>query len=693
MSTHNKPHLLPQTLESIYAQHPPFEFEVIVVDDGSADGQVRDICARFPVRYHRIDREPIFRNPCVARNIAYKMATADVIISQSDEVVHITPDCIERLVRDLEPGHMLFAHVFCRDKDGRVSGVYTGPSRQAPFFFLGSLFREDLCAIGGNDEDFIICPAWEDKWFADCLIRGRGLRPIFTTHIVGHHLYHDYCTTPATEGPSRELYSQKCLTAMTGKIPWCASGGPWPFIRPANEPVVESTTMSEAEETFTSIFRTSYWGDGESKSGAGSSLAATEVVRAALPGIVERHGIKSILDIPCGDFNWMREVNLSGVQYIGGDIVGELIPILTERYRTDSRAFQQLDLMSSDLPRSDLVICRDCLGHLSFVDARRALDNVIRSGSRYFLATTFPGHHDNRTIHTGKWYHYNLQDEPFCLPEPIELVNEDCRDWYPHFADKSLGLWRVADLAAPADRIKSLTVCVDYDDFLAITLPRNMRHFSRTLVVTSPADTRTQELARREGAECYVTDAFYRGGAAFNKGAAVEEAFRVLGRDGWICVWDADIVMPECIQFPRETDCLYVPVRCMFERPDRFADDLDWRELPVPTQPHEFDGYFQLFHASALEPPWYGTTWTHAGGCDSEFEFKFPEPRRRRAPFTVLHLGSEIMEGTQIGRNWRGRVTPRIDTGEVSPAAAVREAEIRQMAVDRRLYGTARERL
>jgi hypothetical protein len=31
-----------------------------------------------------------------------------------------------------------------------------------------------------------------------------------------------------------------------------------------------------------------------------------------------------LLDIPCGDFNWMKLLNL-GVDYIGADIVGELI--------------------------------------------------------------------------------------------------------------------------------------------------------------------------------------------------------------------------------------------------------------------------------------------------------------------------------------------------------------------------------
>ncbi len=685
LSTFNKPHLLKSTLESIYRQKPPFLFETIVVDDGSADSQVRDICHDFPVRYHRIDREPVFRNPCQARNVAYKLARADVIIAQSDEVLHVSEDAIERLTLDLEPGTMRFAHVFCLSQEGKVDGVYTGPTRKAPYFFLGSMWREDLYAVGGNDEQFLVSPAWEDQWFADCMIRGRGLTPVFATNVVGHHQWHVYCSRPETEGPSRDLYRRKLNASLLGGAPWVASGGPWPMIEFATRDVTKPVTTAQVEAKFTEIYHHKSWGpDQESRSGAGSSLKATERAREALPLLMASRGMKSLLDIPCGDFNWMRETRIGWVDYTGGDIVGELIDELQSRYGNERRRFLKLDLLSSELPQADLVLCRDCLQHLSHVDFQRAIANIVRSGAKWLLATTFPGRlpTDNRPIETGQWWPHNLEAEPFNFPPPVELINEDCQEWYPYFADKSLGLWIVADLV---DKPKSLTVCVDYDDFLTVTLPRNKRHFSRTLVVTSPTDTQTQELAKEQECECYVTDAFYRDGAVFNKGLAVEEAFDVLGRDGWICVWDADVVMPESIDIQnREQDCLYVPGRHILDQPGRFSDDLNWATLPLPTQPHEFDGYCQIFHASAIDPPWYGTTWTHAGGCDSDFEFKFPAEKRRRAPFTVLHLGTD-------GSNWRGRVTPRIDTGEIPAAAEDRTQQMRQMLADRKTYGTARE--
>jgi SAM-dependent methyltransferase len=626
----------------------------------------------------------------VARNVGFKLAYGDVIIAQSDEVVHVTPDCIDRLVNDLTPSHMLFANVFCRDEKENVCGVFIGPTRKEPFFFLGSLFREDLYAVGGNDEEFIVCPAWEDNWFGDCLTRGRGLVPVYTTHIVAHHLFHEYFSPQDCQGPSKNLYYQKKDAAEKGKIKWEASGGPWPYL--ANQPYKAPST----EEIFTAIYKHSVWGKGtESLSGAGSSLDATQKLRQELPRLIRDRKIKSVLDIPCGDWHWMREVDLARVRYTGADVVLDLIESL-KQHELKNRKFRHLDLLFDKLPKVDLVFCRDCLGHLSPADVERALTNIVKSGSKYLLATTFPPRESNRGIQTGDWTPYNLQAPPFNLPEPVEIINEDCREYYPDFNDKSMALWNVADLDRPVV-IKSLVVCVEYDDFLAVALPRNMRHFSRTLIVTSPADTRTQELAKRCGAECHVTDAFYRDGAAFNKGAAIEEAFDVLGRDGWICVWDADVVMPDSMDVPSMSrNCLYVPIRRLLEHPKEFSDDLDWGNLASPTQPNEFDGYCQIFHASAIEDkPWYGVDWSHAGGGDSDFQSKFPEANRRRAPFEVLHLGTEGIKelGSRVGLNWRGRVTPRIDTGEVANDADKRKTAVCQMVRERERRGPAGEKL
>lgn len=212
--------------------------------------------------------------------------------------------------------------------------------------------------------------------------------------------------------------------------------------------------------------------------------------------------------------------------------------------------------------------------------------------------------------------------------------------------------------------MKSLVVCVEFDDFLAITLPRNKKHFSRTLVVTSCSDLETQRLALDSECECFTTDVFYDHGAAFNKGAAVEKGLDVLGRTGWLCLWDADIVMPETIEFNKDESCLYTALRRTIDDPTKFSDDLDWNSAPITSMSNEYPGYFQLFHSeSAGKKPWYETNWKHAGGYDSDFQHRFNV--LRRPPFYVLHLGPSVDRVTEfhsrIGENWCGRVTNRLD--------------------------------
>ena len=60
-------------------------------------------------------------------------------------------------------------------------------------------------------------------------------------------------------------------------------------------------------------------------SGYGSENKNTINIKKAIIGMVKDLNIKSILDAPCGDFNWIEKVLNEDLQYTGGDIVEELI--------------------------------------------------------------------------------------------------------------------------------------------------------------------------------------------------------------------------------------------------------------------------------------------------------------------------------------------------------------------------------
>ena len=195
-------------------------------------------------------------------------------------------------------------------------------------------------------------------------------------------------------------------------------------------------------EVFSRIHRRNSWGDAESLSGKGSNLAVTEKLRTELPGLLKKHAVTSILDIPCGDFNWMGSVDLNGIDYIGADIVPELIE--GNRIHEDrNRRFMVLDLIETPLPKSDLVFTRDCIVHLSTEHAQKAIANIRASGARLLMATTFPESGTNQDILTGQWRPLDMTKPPFSFPDPIDIIFEEPPAGKRSFPDKAMGLWPV----------------------------------------------------------------------------------------------------------------------------------------------------------------------------------------------------------------------------------------------------------
>lgn len=194
------------------------------------------------------------------------------------------------------------------------------------------------------------------------------------------------------------------------------------------------------EERFKQIHSANYWANAESRSGEGSTLEATRRAKQAIEEFVRTHEVRSMLDVPCGDFNWMKNVDL-GIPYIGGDIVDALIADNEKRYASGMRKFQVIDLTKSKLPQCELVHTRDCLNHLSIPDIKAALSNICSSGATYIAITQFPAVTVNRNQASGFTYReLNFRLPPFNWPEPVVLIDEESHP------GKHLGFWRTSDL-------------------------------------------------------------------------------------------------------------------------------------------------------------------------------------------------------------------------------------------------------
>lgn len=203
---------------------------------------------------------------------------------------------------------------------------------------------------------------------------------------------------------------------------------------------------------FERIERTNLWGAAGSVSGLGSEDIATAAIREALPLLVRRLGVRSLLDAPCGDAGWIGRVKLDA-DYTGVDIVPSLVAANNRRVADGELAgrFLVADITRDALPRADLILCRDCLVHLSFQNIARVTARFRESGAQYLLVTTFPEWQDNCDCEDGDWRALNMTKSPFDWPTPRALIDERCEEGDGGWRDKSLGLWRLDELPDRAD--------------------------------------------------------------------------------------------------------------------------------------------------------------------------------------------------------------------------------------------------
>lgn len=228
IAAHRKPiAVFARVLQSIYAQSPPFDWEVKIALDGSP-GEYFDLCRKYQKEHSNFDWQYLpnaqYRNPGFARNAASREATGEILIQQSDEVLHVGSDVIEKLALRFNPEtEVHHADVFNYDvESGRRMENYSRNNHEGNrgLFFLGAISRKLFYDIGGNDEEFTM-PGYEDAYLRDC-IRGRGIREVYSSDIIGYHQHHHREPHHDWYAQMKVIYDRKRVEAT-----WTASSGPW----------------------------------------------------------------------------------------------------------------------------------------------------------------------------------------------------------------------------------------------------------------------------------------------------------------------------------------------------------------------------------------------------------------------------------------------------------------------------------
>jgi len=196
---------------------------------------------------------------------------------------------------------------------------------------------------------------------------------------------------------------------------------------------------------FSAIYRDRVWlNDRESGalSGLGSEVENTRSIRQRLPETLTALGVRTLLDVGCGDFTWMQRVELP-CRYIGVDVVEPVIEANRAAHGSASRSFHLADATREPLPEADAVLCREVLFHLSFDDIRRVIENVRGCGASYLIATNDDATPFNVDILSGDFRKVNLRGAPFLFPEPILSIPDDSVA-----RGRALSVWKIASLPA-----------------------------------------------------------------------------------------------------------------------------------------------------------------------------------------------------------------------------------------------------
>lgn len=190
-------------------------------------------------------------------------------------------------------------------------------------------------------------------------------------------------------------------------------------------------------DRFTEVYENRLWLSDESVSGQGSERGSGSVAHAVarLDQITRDLGVRSIADVPCGDFNWMPMFldQHPEVDYVGYDVVPALIAENRSRY--PGHRFELLDITLATPAQADLIFCKDMFNHLKTDDVWRALENMVASGPKYLMLTTNKGFENTELepteAHASRFL--NLEVAPFSLPAPL-------------YDDHYLPVWRVEDI-------------------------------------------------------------------------------------------------------------------------------------------------------------------------------------------------------------------------------------------------------
>jgi SAM-dependent methyltransferase len=166
-----------------------------------------------------------------------------------------------------------------------------------------------------------------------------------------------------------------------------------------------------SETVFSRIYTGNEWVFG---SGDGSLPSSTEEYRSFLQSFLREHRIRSVVDVGCGDWQFSRLLDWSGVEYLGIDVVDEVIKKNSSAFAGPNVRFLRQDVLESRPPPADLLLLKDVLQHWPFA----AIESIISwfPSYRYILVTNEALIAPHQDTEFGGYRPLDLREDPFFMP-------------------------------------------------------------------------------------------------------------------------------------------------------------------------------------------------------------------------------------------------------------------------------------
>jgi len=163
-------------------------------------------------------------------------------------------------------------------------------------------------------------------------------------------------------------------------------------------------------DNFNTIYKYNLWLFG---SGSGSLRINNEKYITFLTKFLKDNNITNVCDIGCGDWQLSKNIDWTGIHYLGIDVVKDVIK-KNLIYTKPNIKFICKNILDYTIPNCELYILKDIFQHLSNTNIEIIINKLLKNKYRYILIINDVSYLNlNYNIENGLYRPIDLNKKPF----------------------------------------------------------------------------------------------------------------------------------------------------------------------------------------------------------------------------------------------------------------------------------------